>query len=184
MASYTNGAHTIRVNFSVDGQLRSTDAVSPFRFDWDTTVQRDGSHSLEAEAIAANGRVARLRIHVNVANRRREKLIIRHFAGITADCSTCAVSLVNNGVTASLRDFSMGDAAAYGLRDFGGPDGWSGRIWSRDLIRLRKNQIEQGSLSLLQVRDVENELVYEVLARPDGTIVLRSPAGGLSASVN
>ena len=72
---------------------------------------------------------------------------------------------------------------AYGLADFGGSSGWSGRVWTRDVIALAPSIALGGNLSVLQQRDVSGNLVWEIYI--DGSsrqISLWSPAGGLGAS--
>lgn len=47
-----------RVEFSVDGALKFTDASSPYEFSWETTIYSDGTHSVEAIAFDTAGNFA------------------------------------------------------------------------------------------------------------------------------
>ncbi len=89
---------------------------------------------------------------------------------------------MDDGVTASLGASTEATAAAYGLHDFGGPSGWPGRLWTRDLVRLPRGHNGTSALTLLQVRDVDDELVYELRAEADRSITFFSPSGGLAAN--
>lgn len=110
----------------------------------------------------------------------RERLLLRTFQPVVeGDCSACKVALARRGVTASVG--SAYEPAAYGLRDFGGPSGWSGRVWTRDMVRLAPGHESAVELSLFQVRDVNNRLVYELVADENRVITFRSPAQALSA---
>ncbi|MCY3414172.1 MAG: S8 family serine peptidase [Candidatus Heimdallarchaeota archaeon] len=57
-ASASDNVAVDRVEFSVDGQLKSTDYTSPYSFSWDTTLYSDASHSVTAEAFDAAGNSA------------------------------------------------------------------------------------------------------------------------------
>ena len=69
----TSGPNVKRVDFLVDGRVVWTDRHAPFSFaagrGWNTTAVANGPHVLEARAVARNGKVARSRVRVSVANR-------------------------------------------------------------------------------------------------------------------
>jgi len=44
-----------RVEFSVDGRLRHVERSAPYEFDWDTTREADGAHTLQAKAVSDAG---------------------------------------------------------------------------------------------------------------------------------
>ncbi|MFB6346160.1 MAG: Ig-like domain-containing protein [bacterium] len=56
------------VEFLVDGGSRETDSDSPYGFDWDTTADTDGTHSLVSEATDDSGNVGADTISVTVDN--------------------------------------------------------------------------------------------------------------------
>ncbi len=57
-----------KVEFSVDGKLRSTDASIPYGFDWDTLGETEGKHTLSATAYDAKGATQSNSITVEVDN--------------------------------------------------------------------------------------------------------------------
>ena len=57
-----------KVEFSIDGVLKSTDTTSPYEYSWDTTVYADGSHSITAKAYDTIGQTATDSITVTVDN--------------------------------------------------------------------------------------------------------------------
>lgn len=56
------------VSLSVDGVPGGTDASSPYAFQWDTTLVKNGSHTLTATASDAAGNASSASITVNVSN--------------------------------------------------------------------------------------------------------------------
>jgi hypothetical protein len=62
------GLQLDHVEFVVDGWLRHTENASPYAFDWDTTREANGPHTLDLWAVAKDGRVATQTIHVTVQN--------------------------------------------------------------------------------------------------------------------
>ena len=63
----TSGA-VARVEFLVDGAVRSTAAVAPYAWDWDGSAEAPGAHRLAARAVGADGAVAEQRFTVTVAS--------------------------------------------------------------------------------------------------------------------
>jgi hypothetical protein len=63
------GTTVSKVEFLVDGAVRSTDSVAPYELNkWDTTKESNGSHTLVVRATAADGRTASATITVTVSN--------------------------------------------------------------------------------------------------------------------
>ncbi len=56
-ASASDNVGVVRVEFYLDGALRSTDTSSPYSFSWDTTGSSDGGHSIYSKAYDAAGNV-------------------------------------------------------------------------------------------------------------------------------
>ena len=56
-----------RVEFVVDGAVRATATAAPYAYDWDTSAEAAGSHSLAVRATGANGAVAEQTLTVTVA---------------------------------------------------------------------------------------------------------------------
>jgi hypothetical protein len=61
-------ADTARVEYSLDGRLRSVATSAPFAFDWDTTVESNGPHVLQLWAVARDGTVATAQVTLVVQN--------------------------------------------------------------------------------------------------------------------
>jgi Polysaccharide lyase len=105
------------------------------------------------------------------------------FSNIT--CSGCSLTVNGSSLYADIKGGRDGLDTAYGLKDFGGTAGWSSRSYVRDSIRLGAGEQLGANLSVFQVRDVNNALIYELYLGPDRTLRLWSPAGGLrSAGIN
>jgi N-acetyl-anhydromuramyl-L-alanine amidase AmpD len=56
-----------RVEFLVDGAVRSTAAAAPYAWDWDASAEAPGAHQLTARAVGADGAVMEQRFMVTVA---------------------------------------------------------------------------------------------------------------------
>ena len=112
--------------------------------------------------------------------------LVGNFSSVTdAGCGPCVVSTSGGPghVDATIGGGLDSLDTAYGLADFGGSSGWSGRVWTRDVIALAPSTPLGGNLSVLQQRDASGNLVWEIYI--DGSsrqISLWSPAGGLGAS--
>lgn len=61
------GGSVARVEFVVDGTLRSAAAAAPYAYDWDTGSETVGSHQLVVRAIGLDGTVAQQALTVTVA---------------------------------------------------------------------------------------------------------------------
>ncbi len=106
---------------------------------------------------------------------------------VSADsgCAGCTVSTTRGSgdVDATIGGGLDSVDTAYGLADFGGATGWSGRVWTRDVLALAPSTTLGGNLSVLQQRDTNGQLVWEIYV--DGSnrqLSLWSPAGGLGSS--
>jgi hypothetical protein len=64
----TSGGDAQRVEFSVDGRLHAVATSAPFAFDWDTTKEQNGAHTLELWAVGSDGSVATATLTLVVAN--------------------------------------------------------------------------------------------------------------------
>jgi glucose/arabinose dehydrogenase/regulation of enolase protein 1 (concanavalin A-like superfamily) len=56
-ANATDDVGVTKVEFYVDGSIKSTDTTSPYNFSWDTTSSANSSHSLVAKAYDAAGNI-------------------------------------------------------------------------------------------------------------------------------
>ncbi|MFH0948468.1 MAG: Ig-like domain-containing protein [Elusimicrobiota bacterium] len=65
-ASDDNGIN--RVEFYVDGVLKSSDTTAPYSYSWDTTASSDGVHTLKAIAVDTSSQTATVQISVTVSN--------------------------------------------------------------------------------------------------------------------
>jgi N-acetyl-anhydromuramyl-L-alanine amidase AmpD len=61
------GGSVARVEFVVDGAVRSTATAAPYAWDWDTTQDTPGTHALVVRAIGVDGGVAEKPLSVTVA---------------------------------------------------------------------------------------------------------------------
>jgi hypothetical protein len=68
VAAAISGGTAQRVEFSVDGRLRAVAQGAPFAFDWDTTQEQNGTHTLELWAVGSDGSVATASFTLVVAN--------------------------------------------------------------------------------------------------------------------
>jgi len=56
-----------RVEFLVDGLFRDVEFTPPYAFDWDTTEETPGPHTLTARVVGVNGKAASVTVTVTVA---------------------------------------------------------------------------------------------------------------------
>jgi hypothetical protein len=61
-------AEAQRVEVSIDGRLRAVVTNPPFAYDWDTTKEQNGPHTVELWAVARDGTTASARFTLVVAN--------------------------------------------------------------------------------------------------------------------
>jgi hypothetical protein len=98
-------------------------------------------------------------------------------------CGGCTAVWQDPELTATVAGGADTLDSAYGLKDFGGATGAGGRVFARDVLRFPQGQTLGGNLSVFQIRDVSNNLVYEIyVAGSDRTLRFYSPAGGLRAT--
>ncbi len=70
----TTNTDAVKVVFSIDGEATWTELIAPYRFNGDqdgmldTTTLADGRHTLTVQAYAADGRTAKKKVSVKVAN--------------------------------------------------------------------------------------------------------------------
>ncbi len=67
-ATATDNVGVTKVEFYVDGSLKSTDTSNPYSYSWDTTTATNASHSLQTKAYDAVGNVGTSSITVTVDN--------------------------------------------------------------------------------------------------------------------
>jgi Domain of unknown function (DUF4082)/Malectin domain/Bacterial Ig-like domain len=96
-------------------------------------------------------------------------------------CFTCTTTIVGNELEARIFGGADNRDTAYRQRDFAGAGGWGGRVWARAVVRLPDFQSIPSNLYILQARDAAN-VVWELYARSDRSLRLRSPAGGLRST--
>jgi hypothetical protein len=109
--------------------------------------------------------------------------LLTDFERVTdALCATCNLSVDGGRLEAMIAGGHDTLDTAYGVKDFGGQSGWSGRVYTRTVVHLPAGQALNGTLALFQVRDVNDALVYGLNVGPDRIIRLLSPPGGLSAN--
>ena len=109
------------------------------------------------------------------------------FSSVFTDpgCGGCSVAAIANGLRATIAGAADTLDTAYGVQDFGGSGGVSGRVYVRDVLSLAQGQSLASNLALLQVRNDAGALVYELYAGSDRILRLWSAAGGLrSTSIN
>ena len=75
-ASASDNVGVTKVEFYLDGALKSTDTTSPYSWSWDTTASANGSHSLVSKAYDAAGNVGTsATITVTVSNSTASQLL-------------------------------------------------------------------------------------------------------------
>ncbi len=72
-ATATDNVGVTKVEFYVDGSLKSTDTTSPYAYSWDTTTESEDGHALQARAFDAANNVNTYGVTVNVDNVDNEK---------------------------------------------------------------------------------------------------------------
>jgi hypothetical protein len=182
-ANASDNVAVVGVQFKIDGNnVGAEDTSAPYAVDWDTTPVGNGSHTVTAVARdAAGNQTTSNPVAVTVANPLPNDVYNSFVTDAT--CSFCAASFVGPELEARIQGGRDDLDTAYGLRDFGGPGGFAGRVWIRDVIRLAAGQSVLANLTVFQVRDVNDQLVYEVFVRAiDRSIRITSPAGGLRAT--
>ena len=96
-------------------------------------------------------------------------------------CRACRLVEGATYLSATVPSGANGADSAYGVSDFGGSRGWSGRLFARSALGLAKGQRLSANLAVMQVRDARGALVYELYLEPNRHLSLWSPPGGLRA---
>lgn len=68
IATATDNIGVNKVDFSIDGKLRSSDSTSPYEYSWDTTTETDVDHTITATAFDTNNNSAKDSVTVTVNN--------------------------------------------------------------------------------------------------------------------
>lgn len=68
IATATDNIGVSKVDFSIDGKLRSSDSTSPYEYSWDTTVETDVDHTITATAFDTNNNSSEDSVTVTVNN--------------------------------------------------------------------------------------------------------------------
>lgn len=68
IATATDNIGVSKIDFSIDGKLRSSDSTSPYEYSWDTTVETDVDHTITAIAFDTNNNSAKDSVTVTVNN--------------------------------------------------------------------------------------------------------------------
>jgi hypothetical protein len=108
-ASASDNVGVTKVEFYLDGALKSTDTTSPYAWSWDTTTAANGSHSLVSKAYdAANNVGTSATVSVTVSNSTSSQLLGN--PGFENGSASPAPWTVTSGVI----DNSTGEAAHSG----------------------------------------------------------------------
>jgi len=67
-AAGTSPSAISMIEFYIDGELKATDVVSPFTFNWDTTEYSEGTHSIKVKMYDTAAQTAVQEITVNINN--------------------------------------------------------------------------------------------------------------------
>jgi hypothetical protein len=94
-------------------------------------------------------------------------------------CGGCVATMVGGELRATIAGGADSVDTAYGWRDTGER---TGRVYTRDVLRLANGQALGGDLILHQVLDGRGAIVYQLSLNAGRQLVLYSPAGGLRAS--
>ena len=68
VSAWDGDTAVITVDFYIDGRLRTTDALGPYRLKWDTTKAANGLHTIKAAARDLFGNFKAVQRRVSVAN--------------------------------------------------------------------------------------------------------------------
>lgn len=98
-------------------------------------------------------------------------------------CTRCtAVEGPTAAVVATIGGGADSVDTAFLSKDFGGPAGVTGTVWTRDLIGLPSGVWPAANLAVTQVDDTAGRLVYELYVQyTDRALCLWSPPGGLAS---
>jgi hypothetical protein len=97
------------------------------------------------------------------------------------DCDDCTITPGSGGgFQATVGAGIDSRDTAYALRTFGGTGGVTDTVTVSDSIMLAAGTAPSANVSILQVRDAGDLLVYELYATPDRVLHLWSPAGALT----
>jgi len=151
----------------------STQGVQPT----DTLYFDDFAQGTTQGAVDSGGTISTTLATTQVASTGGDQPSVTGFSKVA--CSSCAVTVDGSSLYADVQGGQDGLDTAYGLKDFGGTTGWSSRTYIRDEIRLETGKQLGANLSVFQLRDVNNALIYELYLGADRTLRLWSPAGGL-----
>ena len=109
-ASASDNVGVTKVEFYLDGALKSTDTTSPYSWSWDTTTATNASHSLSAKAYDAAGNVgSSSSVSVTVSNTTTTQQLLGN-PGFENGSTSPAPWTVSSGVI----DSSTGEAAHSG----------------------------------------------------------------------
>jgi hypothetical protein len=150
----------------------------------DTGLAPSSTHSYTVDAFDAVPNVSAISAPAS-ATTTAASSVPPGFDSVVTDsgCGGCVVSTTAAGdLQATVPGAADASDTAYGVRDFGGSSGLSGRVFTRDVIRLAAGQAVAANLAFFQTRDTNGALVYELYLNPGRAVCLWSPAGGLRAT--
>lgn len=101
-ASASDNVGVTKVEFYVDGTLKSTDTTSPYSFTWDTTTVANGSHSLVSKAYDAAANVGTsATVTVTVSNTTSTQQLLGNpgFETGTATPWTASTGIISNSTS-------------------------------------------------------------------------------------
>jgi hypothetical protein len=103
-----------KVEFYVDGNLKTTDTSSPYSYSWDTTTIADGSHALTAKAYdAANNVGTSKTVTVTVDNTKPTASISSPASGKTVSGTVAVTAAAKDVVGVTKVEFYVGNTKKY-----------------------------------------------------------------------
>src|ERR1700745_238376 len=96
----------------------------------------------------------------------------------THACTGCIIHVGSGGLVRAEVPSGAGERTAYALLDIG-PSAGNGQLLVHDVIGFGRGDAPAQPVRLLQLLDSAHRPIFELVAQPDRSLFLRSPAGGL-----
>ncbi len=162
-----------RVEFSIDGVVRSTDTSSPYNFSWDTTLFSDGPHQISAMVFdGAGGATAVSSVTVMNFIAPASGLTHLNISSYNAASPLPAVTAINpDGFSSSVGNIVRGARVVYGT-----VNGWSGGGFTFDNFGtgpVETVDIRNHGQIVFGVRGDPTQVKFEMIDDADRHFVVR-----------
>lgn len=201
-ASATDNTGVSKVEFYIDGTLKTTDSTSPYSYSWDTTTASNASHVLQINAYDTSGNVGTANLSVTVANEsvsppsttcsgvsvapgQFTQALVDSYPGGTIFCLKAGTHVMtSSGIVPKSNDSFIGEpgtvldgqnSAAYGIQGYGGSTGQSYvTIRGLKLQRFTAHAIKAGWNWLIENNEITSLPASGIGVQMNNNVVLRS----------